>query len=354
VQALTPKTVFPCYAPGDGELAKSLAGFLERGADVRVYLEEGRIGDGEDLVSKARDARTAEIAIVLFSRRSWSGRRPRAEWEGAFLAEPAAEGVRIAFLRADDCVTPKVLVPQFTATQFRELKRWIRGHAPEWRRPGADLEVLGIAVADRPGTELADSADLAAAFAREFRQDFDAAFTLQCGGRTMAAIAGDLGAQLGLRLEGPLPENLERLREFCAARRFLLILEEVADLVPHELVFGGRCSTLVAPDATPAPADPIREIQAAAANPATGWTNLCAAARHGRRLLRDAGRIAELYELMGHWHAAAEDQDDRGALDESGREIVWILEGWGRGGEARDLEYERAARCDDQMLLPFG
>ena len=87
--------------------------------------------------------------------------------------------------------------------------------------------MLGIAVADRPGMEFADSADLAAEFAREFRQDFDGVFTLECAGRSLAALAGDLGAQLGLRLEGPLPENLERLRAFCEARRFLIILEEV-------------------------------------------------------------------------------------------------------------------------------
>jgi hypothetical protein len=354
VQALTPQTVFPCYAPGDRELARSLAEFLERGADVRVFLEEGEMRPGEDLASKAREARMADLVVVLFSRESMPSRWPRAQWEDALVTEPGAEGVRIAFLKCDDCIPPKVLTPQFTAKQFRELKRWIRGHEPVPSRPPADLEVLGIAVADRPGMEFAESAELAAAFAREFRHDFDGVFTVQCGRRSLAALAGDLGAQLGLRLEGPIAENLERLREFCESRRLLIVLEDVPELIPPELVFGGRCSTLAAPDSREVLPDEIREVQAAVADPATPYDEVCAAARRGRRLLRNAGRIAELHELMQHWHSAAADEEDRNALDESAREQIWILETWGRGEEATSLDYDRAARFDDQMFLPFA
>jgi hypothetical protein len=354
VQALTPQTVFPCYAAADRELARSLAEFLERGADVRVFLEEGQMREGEDLVSKARDARMADIVVVLFSRESMPSRWPRAQWEDALVNEPSAEGIRIAFLRCDDCIPPKVLAPQFTAKQFRELKRWVRGRDPIASRPSGDLEVLGIAVADRPGMELADSAELAASFAHEFRHDFDGIFTLECGCRSLAALAGDLGAQLGLALEGPIAENLERLRGFCEARRFLIVLEDVPELIPQELVFGGRCSTLAAPDSRGVPPDEIRELQAMVADPATPYADVCAAARRARRLLRNAGRIAELHELMQQWHSAAADEDDRAALDESAREQIWILETWGRGDEATSLDYDRASRFDDQMLLPFS
>jgi hypothetical protein len=353
VQALT-KTVFPCYAPGDRDLARSLAEFLERGADVRVFLEEGEMRPGEDLVSKAREGRTADTVVVLFSRESKPVSWPRALWEDALINEPAAEGVPVAFLRCDDCAPPRILTPQFTALQFRELKRWVRGHSPSPGRPTAGLEALGVAVADRPGMEIADSADVAAEFAREFRQDFDAVITLPCGARSIAALAGDLGAQLGLRLEGPLPENLERLREFCEARRLLIVLEEVSDLIPPELVFGGRCSTLAASDGRAREPEPVPEIQEALADAETPWPKQCAAARQARRVLRDAGRIAELYEVMQQWHAAAGEQDDSAALEESARELIWILEGWGRPAEAHAVDVDRASRFDDQMLLPFA
>jgi hypothetical protein len=355
VQALTPQSVFPCYAAADREIAKSLAEFLERGADVRVFLAEGEIAPGADLIATAREGRMADVVVVLFSRESWRSRTPRAEWEGAFVTEPQEDGVRIAFVNCDDSVVPKILAPQFTARQFRELKRWIRGHGPMPGRVAGELDLLGIAVADRPGMEFADSAELAAAFAREFRQDFDAVFRLQCGNRSLAALAGDLAAQIGLRLDGPLSDVLERLREFCEARRFLVVLEAIPEMVPHELVFGGRCSTVATADASgTASVDEIRAIQALVSDPSTPYADLAAAARQGRRLLRDAGRIAELHELMQAWHSAAADEEDRAGLDESAREQIWILETWGRADEAHSLDYERAARFDDQMLLPFA
>jgi hypothetical protein len=121
-----------------------------------------------------------------------------------------------------------------------------------------------------------------------------------------------------------------------------------------ELVLEGRCSTLVSHAPAPAAApDGIREIQSAFHDPQTPWPDLCAQARQGRRLLRDAGRIAELYELMQQWHAGAEAHDDRAVLDESARELVWILEGWGMAEEAHRIDYRRATEFDDQMMLMF-
>jgi hypothetical protein len=57
---------------------------------------------------------------------------------------------------------------------------------------------------------------------------------------------------------------------------------------------------------------------------------------------------------MQQWHAAAADEEDRAVLDESAREQIWIVEAWGRGEEAQLLDYERARRFDDQMMLPFA
>ena len=51
MQALTP-SVFPCYAAADREVAAGVAAFLERGADVRVFLDEGEMRPGEDLAGK--------------------------------------------------------------------------------------------------------------------------------------------------------------------------------------------------------------------------------------------------------------------------------------------------------------
>jgi hypothetical protein len=351
VQALT-RTLFPCYAAADAPAAERIATFLERGADVRVFLEEGRMQPGADLAAKAREGRMADLVLVFFSRASMPSRWPRAQWEDALVTEPAAEGVRIAFVKCDDCVPPRVLTPIFDANRIREIKRWVRGAHPG-ETPSSeyagDVEVLGIAIADRPGADTAARIAIADEFVRVFSPDFDGVVRLETGERRLAAIAGDLGAQLGLRLEGDLSENLERLRAFCEARRFLIVQEGGA--VP-ELTFGGQTSTLVC-EQTGAPSrDPLHRMHAVFVEE-TAWPTICQAARQARRVARELGRIAELYDLMQSWAAMAEAHEDRVAQDEAAREIVWILEGWGRSEEAQRTEFRRAAALDEQMPLLF-
>jgi hypothetical protein len=348
------RTLYPCYAPADRNKAKDLARFLEDGADVRVFLEEGEMRPGETLASKARDARTADTVLVLFSRDSWPSRWPRAEWEDAWVNEPAAEGIPIGFLRLDACSPPPVLQPRFewNLDGRRRIKRWLRGHGPESSRPAPEMELLGIAIADRPGFETVESTIDAREFAREFRLDFDAVLELEGGGRSLAALYGDLAAQLGLRLEGTVEETERRLREFCEPRRFLILLAGWADQQEHPS-FGGRCSTLVATDSVaPSPGDEVRDMQRMFAD-AASWFERCAQARLGRRLLHDRGRNAELFELMRQWHNFAELENDRRALDEAARELVWLFEGWGMDEDARLWERRRGAEYDDQMSL-FG
>src|SRR5262249_29449706 len=158
-------------APADRDVAHRIAQFLFRGADVRIFLEEGEVREGENLASKASDARTADAVLVLFSRASLPPRWPRAEWEAPLVTEPEAEGVRIAFVRCDDCVPPKVLAPMFDARRLRDIKRWVRNSAPvDAPAPehAVDAEVLALDIADRPGVETIHSAELSAEFARAF------------------------------------------------------------------------------------------------------------------------------------------------------------------------------------------
>lgn len=350
MQALT-RTLFPCYASSERALVQGAAAFLERGADVRVFLEEGEMPPGGDLAAKARDARMADLVLVFFSRASMPPRWPRAQWEDALVHEPAAEGVRIAFVKCDDCVPPRVLAPLFDAARIRDIKRWVResgpGEAPA-SEYAADVEVLGIALADRPGTETIEPIAIADEFVRAFRPDFDAVARTETGERRLAAIAGDLAAQLGLRLEGDLPANLDRLRIFCESRRLLIVQEGGA--VP-ELAFGGRTSTLICEQPGARSTDPMAPIHAVFASQQADWPALCQAARQGRRIAREHGRNAELYDLMQAWTAMAAARGDRAAQEEAVRETIWILEGWGQTDDARRLEHRRATELDEQMPL---
>ena len=353
MQALTATTVFPCYAAADRPLAERLVALLDRGADVRIFLDEGELQPGGDLAEKAREGRMADVVIVFFSRDSLPSRWPRAQWEGALVTEPAADGVRIAFVRCGDCNPPKVLTPMFDASRLRDVKRWVRGGGSLSEAPAAefsaDLEVLGIAIADRPGSETVDRIALAREFARCFRSDFDAVVHVDCVNGTLADMAGDLAHQLGLHLEGELADNIEHLHVFCAAHRLLVVLEGAG---PQELIFGGRCSTLISTEAGEPSTDELRSI-ARAFDAADDWNELCRLARHGRRVAREQFRLPECFEIMQQWRAMADEHNDRPVVDEASRELVWILEGWGRTDEARQIEQVRAHEFDDQLPLFF-
>jgi hypothetical protein len=367
MQALT-RTLFPCYAAADRAIATHIASYLEAGAGVRVLLEEGEIAEGGDLVEKAREARMADIVLVLFSRRSLPAAWPRSKWEAALRTEPLAEDVCIGFLKCDDCAPPRVLTPLFdvaglTLAALRRLKRWVRAgtysepavHYPDLAQ---QIEELGVALADRAGMAAVEAPALALEFARIFREDFDEVIRLECGGRSLAALAGDLAAQLGLRLEGDLESNLARLRSHCSARRYLLWLEGASADEADRLSPGRGSSTLVSSEPrreAPPDDESLRDIQYIFCHPGMvdDWAELCRLARQGLRLAAAEGRLAEGFELLQKWYALAEARADRGILEESAREMVWILEGWDRLEEARQLEYRRATQYDDQMALPI-
>jgi hypothetical protein len=319
---------------------------------VRIFLDEGEMQAGGDLAEKAREGRMADVVIVFFSRDSMPSRWPRAQWEGPLVTEPAEEGVRIAFVKCGDCNPPRVLTPMFEAPRLRDVKRWVRGSGasePVTPEFSADLEVLGIAIADRPGAETVERIALAREFARCFQGDFDAVVHVDCVTGTLADMAGDLANQIGLHLEGELADNLEHLGIFCAARRLLVVLEGAG---PQELIFGGRCSTLISAEAGEPSPDELRTI-ARAFDATEDWSESCRLARQARRIAREQFRLAECFEIMQQWRTMADEHDDRPAVDEASREIVWILDGWGRTHEARQVEQVRAQEFDEQLPLFF-
>ena len=351
-------------------MADRIASFLEAGGDARVFLAEGEIGPDENLLAKAREAQTADVILVLFSHHCALPPGTRSQWEPVLVEEPKANGARIGFVQCDDWPPPRTLLPRFdcrgpTASGLRKLKRWVRDRTATWIPTESagftgtqqDLDDLGGAIADRPGVRSTGSVALAYAFVRAYAEDFDEVFRLECAGRTPAALAGDLGAQIGLPLESDLPGNIEKLRVFCSARRFLVLLEDPEGVQAGQFTFGGNGSTLMVAESGPMErpcAESLRAIQSEFAHPGGDWVELCRLARIGRRVARDEKRIAELYELLLQWHALAETRGDRKILDESAGEMVWVLKGWGRYAEAARLERRRVTEFGEQMTLLFG
>jgi TIR domain/NB-ARC domain len=263
--------VFPCYAAADRELARELAAFLERGAGVEVLLEEGEMQPGENLIAKVEEGLSADVVVALLSPAAVPPRWPLERWTHVFRVQAAEVGTAVATLLCRDCKFPGLLRRSrfFDArashlAAFRALKRWllslwppaqrapfVPAHQPSFTGRATELEQLCTLLADAPGMAVVSAAPgagktaLALEFTRRHREDFDGVFWLGCGTRSAAALAGDLAAQLGVRLDRDLESNLNELRQLCARYRCLLVLDDAVAPAAAWLAPRGRTSVLV-------------------------------------------------------------------------------------------------------------
>lgn len=260
-----------------GEIAEIL-----RASDFTVYLDEGKMGAGETIVSKAAEGLTADVILLLLSSDSIPSKLDRNAW-APFLDHPLRESV--VSVLCGDCPYPALLRQKnfFDAGTnrlgaFRDVKTWLlRLHPLERRTPfdpvrqpwldGRDeeMEMLRRMLDDRPGTAvLADASPeagktaLALEFSATCQDDFAGVIWLSCRGRRIASLAGDFAAQIGLQLEGDLESVTRDLQEHCKRQRYLIVLDDVEDPGALRLIPGGRSSTLLTTRRDDLGIEPIR------------------------------------------------------------------------------------------------
>jgi len=265
------RKVFPCYSTSDRSLAHELAAFLEHGTGVEVLLEEGEMPPGADLIAKVEEGLAADVVLVLLSPEAVPARWILERWKSVFWEQAAEVGTSLATLLCRDAKFPDLLrrknffdLRQNRLPAFRAIKRWLMSLAPPAqkatsapaRQPSftgrdAELESLCTMLADTPGMAVVEGCPgagktaLALEFARRHQEDFDAIFWLGCGPRSAAALAGDLAAQLGVRLDRDLESNLNELRRLCAQHRCLLVLDDAVAATAPLFAPRGRTSALV-------------------------------------------------------------------------------------------------------------
>ena len=213
-------TAFLAHARPDHDFASHLAGFLEFGCNLTCYVDDGQIGENQDLISKAEEGLCADVLLLLLSPSSSPARWVREHWEPVLFDQAKQGGVEVVTMLLRECSFPPLLrrrnfIDATTnwLTAQRLLKRWFRlreresGAAPS-REFSGDLEDLYLTLADRAGT-LHVSGAVASRFAREAEEEFEAVLWVPCQGRTLAQASGELGHQLGLTLDGPVKENCE-------------------------------------------------------------------------------------------------------------------------------------------------
>jgi hypothetical protein len=136
---------------------------------------------------------------------------------------------------------------------------------------------------------------------------------------------GELGMQLGLRLEGSVQQNAACISEVLRTRRCLVVLDAPSPAARDMLKIDGRSSLLVT-------TDPVRLLE-------TPETHA-----HARKLVLD-GRYAEAYEI---YYRLIDNWDD---TETCARELSWICERWDRVEEANQLRLQYGPAQPQQLAL---
>lgn len=356
------------HAEPDMALAREYGSYLERNCLAQVdYL---RVTAAQPLMDVVGRALSCDVLILLVSPHSVPRPLDRREWEPLLVEAAAEQGTRIGYVPIAECPFPRVLLRNNVFRSSRELKRWIFTLGPSAERPDfvpnrpvADvaeetMEGLRQSIADRPGSITISTRELAHAFASHSRADFQGVFWVECRGATPACAAGDLGAQLGLRLAGELPSNLERIRALCHQYRCLVVLCGATLNVADELGGLGRTSVLIVHDTAATtlsvesanedllalstrvsdrdrvpPSGQVHETLQWLARQRQHWTLTCQFARAAVAYYKFQERFAEAFEVAETMTDQAIERRDRDAASEFGQERAWILEGWGRPPE---------------------
>jgi hypothetical protein len=321
--------IFLAHAAADAAFAAELGAFLEAGCDGIYIAPDSDIRPGQDLLSTAEMVDASDVLVLLLSPASNPPRWRREIWEPLLAGRP-----RVSSFLLEECTFPLLLRRGsgfFDGTTarlhaMRQLKRWIwgirHGTSPAMAL-SPDLEELYLALADRPGI-LKSSGAMAERFAHQAYRDFEAVFEVPCAGRNLTQIAGDLGAQMEMTLDGPIEDNCRRIRDVLAARRCLVVFE--APEVPVDAILAAGRTSILFTD------EPVRIVEDA--------RNFAAA-----RALVVARRYAEAYEILSELFRAGIE------TEACARELVWICEHWDRVDEANALRFRFRPASPEQMRL---
>jgi hypothetical protein len=353
---------FLCHAPSDGDTARELGHWLEVHTPCAIRLAECGAGCADDLIEAADQAMSANAVVLLLSPASVPEKWVRSRWEPVLLEQPAQGGAALASVVLAECKFPELLrrrdcFPSDLAGR-RALKRWLLARFPQVESvpagkggdgvAAAEVEELRVRLADAVGTADGVPRDVALAFVRECAAEFEGAVWVDGTRRTSVGIAGDLGEALGLTLEGPPEDSLERLRDFCAGRRLLVVFDNCGQRAAE---ITGRSSVLrTAPHAGPEAAgveELARRFAAWAADPGPclaalrdvagaieghAWREVREIASGAAALLGRRRRAAELLELAELALPRAAAAGDTAAVRRFEWERDWILQAWGRPG----------------------
>lgn len=265
-------SVFISHSSKDKPFVRDLATFLEADGNITVWLDERQIKPGQNIVTRIAEGLDCNFILLVCSPDSVASAWVKEEWTDAFWEQTNDHQPKLAVILYRDCQIPRLLrnkkyfdlrtnCPQ----GFREIHAFLQTHQPtapprfnqlpirpplfigreseldtlreRLQQHGAVVPVIGMAGSGKT--------TLALEFTHRYQNDFEAVYWISCQSQSLSLISGELARLLGLKLEGELSQIIRDLKDLCARKRCLLILDNVENDFPGQLIPGGGASVLI-------------------------------------------------------------------------------------------------------------
>lgn len=364
-----------CFHSEDAVFAGELARYLELQTPLSCELVEAKTA--ANFLDAIEQCLVKEFVIAILSPSAVPAPWPRQLWEPVLLDGVRDAGTHIGHLVRGNCAFPQSLLRKrnvFDGSGKRALRQWvIQLAAPERLPPPIGIEVEEdsslLALLNTPGVRRNVSPAAAAWLMRECWRDFEAVYRVQCGRGTRAAVLGELGQAMRLRLPGTVDQNWQQLQAHVLQERSLIVFEHLPNALAGIAEIGGKSSVLWLSDGVQKVETfaRLKDLFASSADEnaclralgrfmdqdteADDWPALRSFCLSGLRFLRQQDRLAEAHELLEWLDERAGWYGDANALHQIRWEDEWILDAWDRPVvERMDVRRSEAS----QLWLPLG
>jgi hypothetical protein len=260
-----------CYARADREAADTIAAYIERGAEAKVWREECDPAQGETVAQAWETGLSSAAILLLLSPEAVPRERSRQAWHSVLEHLEQHASPPLGSVLIGDCEYARLLERRHffrwsdgATPVLRALASWLVGLHPESETPSLvparqpwfegraeAIDLLWRRLVDGSGTVvLANPApgsgktSLALEFARSAGACFRDVLWVDCAGRSPGFIAGDLESQLGIHPSG-LGAEYEELASQVERHRVLLVLDDVEGHAPVGATGDGLASVLI-------------------------------------------------------------------------------------------------------------
>jgi len=99
-------SVFLSHSSQDKPFVRDLAGALEAGGEITVWLDEREIGYGENIVLKIGQGLEADVVLLILSPDSVESKWVKEEWTDAYWDQTNSQRTKLAGVLYRDCQIP--------------------------------------------------------------------------------------------------------------------------------------------------------------------------------------------------------------------------------------------------------